>query len=83
MKFPRKLLKAKQCQYIEYNLQDEFLHRPINIFLGSCRVDPILNPGTKAYLHLCAMALSIVGDLSLHGTMGAEMKEFTHSFLSE
>ena len=85
MKLSRKLLNVKQSQYVEYNLQVEFLHRPINIVLGNRRVDTVLNLGPEAYLHsyICLMAPGLVGDLSLQGTIGAEMKEFNYSILSE
>ena len=81
MKILRKIIRIEPDKYKEYNLDDSFFNRPIDILVGikNCKVETFPIPGQETYLHLhlCLIAPSVGEGLSFQGMIG--QKDFRHS----
>ena len=80
IKILRRIVTIEQDKYKDYNLDDSFLDRPLDLLVGikHCKVETLPIPGPEAYLHphLCLMAPSVGKVLSFQGTIG--QTEFSH-----
>ena len=89
MKVARKMLGLNKEQFSAYNLDDEFLSKPIDILVGvkHCAVvtTPIDYITRKGYLHphLNVMETRVGKGYSLQGTLGGNYRDFSHPIASK
>ena len=89
MKITRKMLGLDEGQYREYNVDDEFLAKPIDILIEvkHCAVvtTPIDEITRKGYLHphLNLMETNTGKGYSLQGTFGGNGRDFSHPIISK